>query len=190
MDLLDRVALNRKDAPPWLAWETVLSEFGPNLESSLEQYVRFVETGLTYRIESPWQRVVAGVLLGSPKWMEKMRRKVQASPTQQGVPARRALALRPSLDDIVDAVCRAFAVEPLQLAVARRHGNDPRLAALYLGRKLTATNVTAMAQRFGRVSPSAVSKLVRQTEARRLQDGNWNQQLTRLEATLRNGGRS
>ena len=49
----------------------------------------------------------------------------------------------------------------LYQVTSRRHGNDGRLAAIYLARRVTDEAVGAIGEHFGGVSAAAISKTVR-----------------------------
>jgi len=176
--------LNPKDAPSWLDWETVLHEIGGDATQSRRQYIRFVESGLSGSIESPLTGVIAGVLLGSEAWVDRMKLRVEAGPRQRGVPARRKLALRPGLEQVETAVCAAWGAETAELSTVRRHGNDARMAAVYLARQCAGLPVTQLAEHFGSVSASAISKLLGQAAQRRNRDQRWDRLLSNLEHSL------
>jgi putative transposase len=168
---------NPKEAPSWLAWETVLGTIGKDVARSRREYIRFVESGIERgKVDSPLAAVMGGVLLGSESWVERMRPRIQAGPPQAQAddPARRVLALRPTLAQVEEAVCAACGAEPDQLSALRRRGNEARMAAVYLARECAALPVTQLARRFGPVSASAISRL-RQ----------WNRLFGSLERRLR-----
>ena len=177
--------LDPRNAPRWLDWETVLQEIGSDAAQSRRQYIRFVESALAGPIESPLAGVIGGVLLGNQAWVDRMKRRVEGRAPQRGVPARRRLALRPGLEQVEAAVCAACAVESADLCAVRRHGNDARMAAVYLARECAALPVTQLAAHFGPVSASAISKLLRQAARRRHEDRDWNRLLSSLERDVR-----
>ena len=63
----------------------------------------------------------------------------------------------------------------------RRHGNDARVVAIYLVRRLTDQTVSATADQFGSVSMAAISKVVKRADLRRSEDPKWNGMLAQLE---------
>jgi hypothetical protein len=163
-----------------------LGEIGPDMVRSLRAYIRFVELGLERNtIDSPLASVVGGVLLGNPNWVDCMKARIEGLPPQSDVPARRFLAVRPTLIEVVDAVCAASNAQQADLLAKRRRGNDARIAAVYLARECAALPVTQLAQHFGPDSASATSKTLRQVALRRQEDRQWDRLLSRLERNLR-----
>ena len=78
-----------------------------------------------------------------------------------------------------------YGVDEAAVLQGRRHGNDVRLAALCLCRRLTAERVASLAARFGGVSSSAITKAVTRSQNRRSIDPNWDRHVSQLEALIR-----
>lgn len=74
---------------------------------------------------------------------------------------------------------------PAELTVSRRHGNEARLAAIYLARQVTDEGVAAIGRHFGGVSLAAISKTVARAEQRRSEDPGWDRRLAQLVVSLR-----
>jgi REP element-mobilizing transposase RayT len=103
----------------------------------------------------------------------------------KAVPLQRQLAWRPSIEGVVEAVGQAFGVKREEVLVSRRHGNDARLAAVYLARQVTDEAVGAIARCFGGVSLAAISKTVARVEQRRAEDKAWDRRLAKLSDHFR-----
>ena len=117
--------LSPNGAPRWLDWATVLGEIGTDVVQSLRAYIQFVESGLGRdTIDSPLASVVGGVLLGNPNWVDRMKARIEGGPPHRDVPARRLLAVHPTLREVEEAVCAACEAEPADLSAVRRRGND------------------------------------------------------------------
>jgi len=95
------------------------------------------------------------------------------------------LPWRPSLADIVAAVSEAFDVEPAEVLVSRRHGNEARSAAIYLARRVADEAVGTIGEYFGGVTSAAISKVVARVEGRRAGDREWDSRLANLWESLR-----
>jgi chromosomal replication initiation ATPase DnaA len=128
------------------------------------------------------------VLLGSETWVEQWRQRLAEQPDSPGLPGQRQLAWRPTVEEVVQAVCQAFDVPRTEFVARRRRGNNGRLAAIYLCRRLTDASVGTIGEYFGGVSTPAISKAVQRAEVRRSQDRDWERQLNRLMEGLRNSG--
>ena len=108
--------------------------------------------------ESPMRDVVAATLLGSPRFVARMRVWLADRLPDHDVPAARQLRRSVDMDAISTAVCGVFGVSPEVLAERGRWGNDPRAAAIYLSQKLTGLPLGAIGERFGGVRGAAVSR--------------------------------
>lgn len=179
--------LSSKPGPEWLDCQTVLAEMNQDPRRARQAYRRFVEQGADE--PSPLKSVVGGVLLGSSNWVDRVRRKLAEKPESREVPTQRELAWRPSVDVILELVSRTYEVERSSVLERRRHGNDARLAALWLCRRLTDERVSDLAERFGDVSAAAITKAIARCNDRRADDRRWNLQLGKLESQLRKSGK-
>jgi REP element-mobilizing transposase RayT len=175
--------LSSKRRPEWLDCQTVLAEIGRDPRSALRAYRRFVEKGAGE--PSPLKSVVGGMLLGRSAWIDRMRKQLAQQPPRREVPAQHLLAWRPSVEMILELVSQTYEVEPSAVVEKRRHGNDARLAALCLCRRLTDERVSDLTARFGGVSAAAITKAVARGENRRATDRRWKRLLDKLEARLR-----
>ena len=110
-----------------------------------------------------------------------MRERLATEPDDGNVPLRRRLAWRPTAVEIVQVVRDHFNVPSSTFDAVRRHGNDARVAAIYLVRHLTDQTVSASAGQFGGESAAAISKVVKRADARRNDDPKWNRLLAQLE---------
>lgn len=182
--------LGMRQAPAWLDWEAVLGDLAKDFSRARSAYQRFVEAGVTQPPESPLPAAVGGMFLGSAAWIDWWRRRLAAEPVREDVPAQRRLVWRPALEDIVQAVAEAFAVETAELCVSRRHGNDARSAAIYLARRATDEAVSAIGAYFGGVSMAAVSKTVARAESRRQTDSSWDRSLAEISERLQKKGQA
>jgi REP element-mobilizing transposase RayT len=180
--------LGMRKAPAWLDWETVVGQLGKDRSRAQSSYRRFVEGGLSEPPRSPLESAVSEMFLGSGGWVERWRQRLSAEPVRDGVPAQRQLAWRPSLEQVAEAVSQAFGVEPAELCVSRRHGNEARSAAIYVARQVTDAAVRVIGEYFGGVSMAAISKMVARVEHRRGEDRAWNRRLVELLRRLRTSG--
>lgn len=130
-----RAYLGLTEGPKWLTTRRVLEMIGRGSSPERRKaYGQFVETPLREGLlESPWERLEAGVLLGSAEFVRRWRAQVVGDVREQ--PQLRRLRLRLTLPEIVRAVERIKG-EPWEqfrdrygdwgrdmvIWVARRHG--------------------------------------------------------------------
>jgi len=182
--------LGRCENPVWLDCLAVLGQFGKQTSRARVAYRGFVESGIDRADCSPLAAAAGGVLLGSEGWVEQWRQRLAEQPDFPAIPGQRQLAWRPTVEDVVQAVCHEFDVHRTELVARRRRGNDGRLAAIYLCRRLTDESVGTIGDYFGGVSTPAISKAVQRAEIRRSQDRAWERQLKRLMEGIRSSGQS
>lgn len=176
--------LHPRGAPEWLDWQVVLDEVGKNRSRTRKAYRRFVEQGIHERTSSPLENVVAKVLLGSAEWVERIRRVLAEEEPKANVPLRKQLVWRPSMEDIEQEAAKEFGVAQGILHAKRVRNNEARAVALCLIRRLTKVPATQLADRYGGVSPAAISKTVQRAEVRCDEHAAWRRRLERLEKKL------
>ena len=152
--------VGRATPPDWLAWQEVLGEYGRTLRGARRAYRAFVSAGAASKLANPLDGAVAGTLLGSDGFVQRMKRWLQDRLPDGEVPAARQLRRAAPIDDIVACVCRVYGVSPGALAERGRHHNEARQAAIYLCRRLTRTPVAQIGARFGGVHASRVTHIV------------------------------
>ena len=79
-----------RGAPEWLAWEEVLGEYGRTMRTARRAYRQFLDAGLSPELRSPLREATAGMLLGSPRFIERTRAWLAKRLPDREVPAARA----------------------------------------------------------------------------------------------------
>jgi len=180
-----RAYFDQRIAPEWLAWSEVLAGHHRSLARARRSYRAFLKQGLASPPESPLNDAVASVLIGSSSFIDEMRSLVTKQPVELEVPAARVLRDTPDVAAVEEVVSSVFQVPPESLRVSRRHGNDPRHAAVYLCRALSRTPVALLGRHFGDVRGQAISNITTLVEHRRATDRRFDRLLKRAENALR-----
>jgi putative transposase len=152
--------LGKAAAPPWLSVTEVLGHFGRRLGTARRGYAKFLAAGGQRGGAAPWDKVEGQLLLGDPRWVKRMKRRVTGRAVGAEVGGAHALRRRPSLSVVVTQVCRAAGVD--QKAMLRRHGlrgGWARAVAMALAWEVCGMGQTEIGQAFG-VGPHAVSKAI------------------------------
>ncbi len=113
-----------------------------------------------------------------------MRRVLGEEEPNPNVPLRKQLVWRPSMEDIEQEAAQEFGVAKGVLHAKRVRNNEARAVALCLIRRLTPVPATQLADRYGGVSPAAISKAVQRAETRCDENAAWRRRLKRLEKKL------
>jgi len=145
-----------RDVPRWLAWQEVLGQYGRTLRAARRKYREFLMAGVDSPVGSPLSEVVGAALLGSSQFIARMKRQLADRLPDRDVPSARALRAQVSIEDVADAVCRAFDVSPESLTTRGRHHNDARSVSVYLCRQHTRASAETIGRHFGGRSHSTV----------------------------------
>jgi putative transposase len=163
-----------REAPSWLARETVLGDFGGEGQEGVRRYREFVEAGLIREVENPLEKVVASTLLGGAGFVEWVQREfVQDRPMVREVPALRKLSGRPSIEAIRAATERCLPGEPRQ---ARR-------VALHLCHRMSGLRLREIGAAFG-MTDAAVSQTSGRVGEERLLSAELGKLIEGIEAEL------
>jgi putative transposase len=133
-----------RSAPDWLRTEGLLGRCGKatraKQHAAMKEYVEQpIREGF---LESPWERLIGGVVLGSKEFAESLRRGVRTNRTgQSGI---KAFEQRVSWKQIVKAVEKVKGEK--WESFRDRYGDSGRDAALYLGRHQGRMKLTELAE--------------------------------------------
>ncbi|MBL7132529.1 MAG: transposase [Phycisphaerae bacterium] len=179
-----REYLGVRDVPEWLATEEVLSQHGNTIGSARRAYARFLEEALDNPPVSPLREAVAGTVLGSPSFVERVKSMIEPDRADPNLPAARRLFADISCDHVAQAVAAELRVDSKSLRARGRHGNDARLVGVYLCRTVARMLAKQVGLYFGDVGGSAVSNMVAKASRRRKVDKKFDSLLRAIEARL------
>jgi putative transposase len=162
--------VGKQPQPGFLSTAAVLRQFNRRPVAAQRAYRSFLLEGIRTGVERPWGKVVGQTLLGDPKWVERMRRRLGRAAVDVEVPASRILRSRPTLSAVLTQVARAAAVPvPTVVRAGAGRGGWARPVAMSLGWELCGLTQRELGQAFG-VSHFAVSKAIRRAEQLRQQN--------------------
>jgi len=183
--------VGRCAAPAFLTVADLLGHFGRTVSVAQPRYQEFLRQGERRPSSpSPLDAVVAGTLLGAPDWVHDMRCRIVAPQDAGGtdrlrdeIPALSKLEIRPTLDEVIDAVSRALEVD--RSVITNRHlRSKARRVALYLTDHLTGLGQREIGAAFG-IGRFAVSKASAMIAHDLAANGDLGRLVRRLYATLR-----
>src|ERR1041385_2582093 len=128
------------------------------LQLQRQAYKRYVEEALRHGLpESPWERLQAGVVLGSRQFVERIKKSSRGDPREQ--PQVRWLQNKPNWEQVVMVVERLKG-EPWE-RFRDRYGDWGRDLALWLGRRCLGMKLRDLAQTSGGIDYVSVASAVR-----------------------------
>jgi chromosomal replication initiation ATPase DnaA len=123
-----------------------------------------------------------GWLLGSSKFVERIKRQLQTPKHPDEVPiARRLKSL--SIREVLDATARRYCVDAASFA-AKYNRSPSRDAAAWLARRLTVATLRELAEPFGLGHPDSVRNLIRRAERAIAKSNKFRKQVQRIKQEL------
>lgn len=119
----------------WVCYDQVLGEFDRDLATARRAYGRFVRAGMRERLLSPFRTAVGGLLLGSDRFVGKMRGLLADRPSDAALPQLERLRPRPSIEEIIAAVTSHFGRDTADWQPRRRADHAGRAVAAWLMRR-------------------------------------------------------
>jgi len=153
-----------RQALDWVTYDGVLGEFARETHLARRAYVRFVAAGQQSGVQSPFARAVGSLLLGSDKFITRIARLLDDRPEDEELPQLRELRKRPSLDDVISAVCRHFGCDRSAWTSGRRVDDASRAVAAYLARRRFGYPAGEIARALGYRRHTSVNSAVRRVE--------------------------
>jgi REP element-mobilizing transposase RayT len=172
----------------WLAYEELLASwdgaFGGGDPAAA--YRRFVTSGLTEPVDSPWTEAHNGWILGSQAFVDRVGAMVRGDTRRER--RRESRLLRGlTLGRVCEAVCASYAIDRSELS--RRGSRHPARAALaYLARRRTVATHAELMPILGLSRPESVPNLTRRFGTWLAADSGIRQQYQRLEEELDGDG--
>jgi putative transposase len=127
----------------WLEREFILGQLSSNEGEARRRYEAFVREGMVKSLEDPLRKVVASTLLGTERFIEKVRERF----------IKKAASHR-EFSSIVKESERVFGKGTV----------ESRRVALYLSHRLSGLSLEDIGKSFGGIGPSAVTQNTRRLE--------------------------
>lgn len=148
-------------ALPWVVYERILGEFARDPARARAAYRSFVRAGMNDPPAAPWANAVEGLLIGSDRFVQRVRELFRGHGTDRAVPLQLVRG-RPSLNRIIEVVARELGRNPLDLCRSgfRRDGAARALVA-YLARGQFRYSARETATALGYRSHGSVAPAIR-----------------------------
>ncbi|MGA2140091.1 MAG: transposase [Verrucomicrobiia bacterium] len=169
--------------PDWLSTRPVLSMLGGPARERSQQYREYVELAVREGLpESPWDRLEAGVLLGSQEFVRRVKRFLKGNQREQ--PSARKLQPRCRWEQVVHVI-ETLKEEPWG-RFRDRHGDWGRDAVLWLARRHCGMKLQDLGDAAGGIDYVTVSTAIQRLERRARQDRQLTALLAKADRQLQN----
>jgi putative transposase len=170
----------------WVAYDELLAswagEFGGSGAEPAAAYRRFVAAGLSQTPASPWADAYHGWILGSQKFVDRVKAMVSQEPRRDRRRESRRIQ-RLSIARVSEVVCANYGIESSELS--RRGSRHPARAAMaYLARRHTAATNAEVTEILGVSRAESVPNLTRRFESWLSADSRVRKRLGHLEDEL------
>ena len=138
-------------------YERVLAEFGGDDPAGRRRYRQYVAEGVGRALDSPLSKALHGLVLGSDRFVAKVRGLLAGRDADGEVPTLGALCRQADLGDVIAAAEAACGGQVDTWKSGRRCEDLSRAAAAYLARQSTGLTHREIAAALGYKNPSSVS---------------------------------
>jgi REP element-mobilizing transposase RayT len=167
----------------WLHKDFVLSVLEPDRNKRKRAYKKFMAEEDSEDIAAVFKKKKLPSVLGSDKFIEKIKRKYFAEKKDRNVPQSKELA--PGIQEIKKAVCDVYKINEENLCGLRRgRTNEPRNAAVYLSRKFGGDNLERLGEEFAIDSYSTVSSILGKVSSQMTKDKKLRKKIEKIEKNL------
>lgn len=151
-------------AVPWVTYARVLAEFGASAPRARRAYGQFVRAGVEQPPPSPFAGAVGALLVGSERFVAKMRELLEDREADDALPQLAPLKPRPPLAKIAKAVASHFGHDMSLWQPGRRVDDASRAVATYVARRAFGYSATEVAAAMGYRGHGSVYNAVARVE--------------------------
>ncbi|RLI50457.1 MAG: transposase [Candidatus Thorarchaeota archaeon] len=167
----------------WLHKSFILSLFARDRREGIKTYKKFVSMESPEEINRIFSRGKFPPVLGSEKFINRVKKKFFHKKRHDEIPESRGLA--PGPEKIKKAVCKAYGIEESSLLSSRRGVlNEPRNVAIFLIRRLRGEKLEEIGRQFGIAKYSSVSSAIEKMKREISADRRLKARVKNMEKTL------
>jgi len=142
----------------WVEYSWILSQFGSRRLGARRKYREYTEEALKKKVENPLKSLHSQVILGGEEFVKRIRGMVTGKGLSHEIIERKRLLEHPQIDEVVEAVAKAFKIDERVILAKGGRENAARRVALYLAQRYTGLSNEVIGDFFGGIHYSAVSQ--------------------------------
>jgi putative transposase len=154
----------KRQEVPWVEYAWVLSQFGLDNMSSRQKYRDFVTKGMLQPKKNPFTDLYGQVILGSKKFIEKIKESVGENKLSSEIVERKRLSDYIAPREILSAVSIFFETPVEVLKDRGSRNNTAKKVAIYLMKRYSGLSNNEIGHIFGGIHYSAVTKSSKRLE--------------------------
>jgi REP element-mobilizing transposase RayT len=140
----------------WIDYERVLEAFDGDTPQGRRRYREFIEEGLGRKLDSPFDRAMHSLVLGSDGFVERVQRLLKSARDGSSPSEPRPAGRLPDLSRVLSVVAGYYKVDLTTWAPGRRSNSLARSVAAYVARELSGATFECLAEALGYRSASSV----------------------------------
>jgi REP element-mobilizing transposase RayT len=149
----------------WVTYARVLGEFGREAAEARRAYARFLRAGVVEPPPSPFAAAVGGLVLGSQRFVERVKGRVGSRPADAALPQLAPLRRRPPLEQIAAVAAAHFGQDAATWTPGSRCDDLGRAVAAYLARRCFGYSGKQVAEALGYRSHGGVCGALARVQA-------------------------
>ncbi len=155
--------IGKTKAPAWLETGGLLGYFGKQKKRAIRNYRNFVEGIDAKTLEDPGKNIVGGFILGGTDFVGWVRETfLSKMDGKREISQLNKLKSRPSLKNILQAVCEEFRCSEEDILARGRKKNKVRDIAIYLARDFSGLSCKEAGAFFSGISGAAITMRYKQ----------------------------
>jgi REP element-mobilizing transposase RayT len=173
----------------WLAKDLILSQFGGSRSGAIASFEAFMGDQDSAEIRDFYSRKRVAAVIGGDDFLEHLKRRFSGEKLHKEIPE--SGFLRPTFDDIAEAVCQTYGIDYSDLVPGvRGQHTEARAIAAYLARRYAGERLRSLAEKFGFRRHGSVGKMIQRLIERAVNEKRLEETIARLEIQVRGGNAS
>ncbi len=161
----------------------ILEQFSKNREEAKRLFKEFHREGIE-KEESPFEKVVSGVILGAEGFIEKIKGRISNKELTKEIPERKRLKDKYKRKKILEIVKGYYGIGEREIRGKGGKLREAQKAGIYLLRKYTGMKIGEISQYFGGRDYTYVPKVVSRVEQEKRKNAKFRKRMEELEKNV------